>query len=103
MKIKKGDTVRAIAGSSRGKNGKVLRVFPETDRLTVEGVNLRKKHAKPKGQGQKGQIVEFPAALTVSNVALICPRCGKATRIAMHVQDSGEKHRACKKCGQDID
>lgn len=103
MKIKKGDTVKAIAGSSRGKTGKVLRVFPGMERLTVEGLNMRKKHTKPKGQGQKGQIVEFPAALTVSNVALLCPRCGKSTRIAMRIQDGGEKRRACKKCGQDID
>jgi len=81
MKIKKGDTVLIISGKDRGKTGKVLDVFPEQDRLVVEGANIRKRHMKPKKSGEKGQIVEKPAPFSASNVKLICPKCGKPARI----------------------
>lgn len=103
MRIKQGDTVKVISGASRGKTGKVLKVAAEQDRVTVEGVNLRKKHVRPKKQGQKGQLIEFPAPLHISNVALQCPKCGKATRVGFAVKEGEKKRRMCKKCGQAID
>lgn len=103
MKIKKGDTIQTITGTSRGKIGKVLQVFPEAGRLIVEGVNLRVKHSRPRRQGQKGQKIEFPAALAVSNVMLVCPKCQKPTRIAMQMKAGEKKLRMCKKCKQIMD
>jgi large subunit ribosomal protein L24 len=101
MKIKKGDTVLIISGKDRQKQGKVLNVFPVAEKLTVEGINLKKKHAKPKRSGEKGQIVEKPAAFPSSNVKLICPKCGKPTRVGYKI--AGEKkHRICKKCQAEI-
>lgn len=103
MRIKKGDTVKIISGSGRGKAGKVLKVISESDKLTVEGVNLRSKHMRPRRQGQKGQKIEFPAPLHFSNVLLVCPKCNKGTRIGINVQADGKKLRVCKKCKQMID
>jgi len=101
MKIKKNDTVLIISGKDRGKRGKVLHVFPKDQRLLVEGVNMRKKHVRPKKSGEKGQIVESPSPLTVSNVKLICPKCAKPSRIGSKIIDK-KKYRMCKKCGQEI-
>lgn len=103
MKIKKGDIVKVLTGASKGKSGKVLTVFLQTGKITVEGVNLRKKHARPKKQGQKGQIVEFPAALSVSKVAVVCPKCGKPTRVGYLVKPDEKKRRVCKKCQANLD
>jgi large subunit ribosomal protein L24 len=97
MKIKKDDTVLIISGKYKGKTGKVLRSFPKKDQVLVEGVNLRKKHQKPKKQGQKGQTVEIPVPLNVSNVQMICPKCKKATRVGYRTE-GGKKYRICKKC-----
>jgi large subunit ribosomal protein L24 len=101
MKIKKGDTALIISGKDRGKTGKVLDVFPEQEKLVVEGVNIRKKHMKPKKSGEKGQIVEKPASFSVSNVKLICPKCGKPARVGYKVVGN-KKHRICKKCQAEI-
>lgn len=101
MKIKKNDQVLIISGKDRGKKGKVLSVFPSEKRLLVEGVNIRKKHVRPKKSGEKGQIVESPSPFAVSNVKLICPKCGKFTRVGYKFVDK-KKYRACKKCGQEI-
>jgi len=101
MKIKKGDTVLIISGKDRGRKGKILEVFPKENRILVEGINLRKKHQRPRRTGEKGQIVELPAPIDIANVKLICPKCGKATRVGYKI--SGEKkYRICKKCGQEI-
>jgi large subunit ribosomal protein L24 len=81
MKIKKGDTVLIISGKDRGRKGKVLEAFPKESRILIEGMNLRKKHQRPKKSGEKGQIVEMPGPMDVSNVKLVCPGCGKATRV----------------------
>ena len=103
MKIKKGDTVLIITGKDRGKKGKVLHAMPKEGKVSVEGVNLLKKHVSPEKQKQqqkgkkKGQIVEFPAPIFVSNVKLLCPKCNKGTRIGM-----GEDGRICKKCKQKV-
>ncbi len=113
MKIKKGDTVLIISGKDKGRKGKILKSFPKEDKILVEGINLRKKHQKPKKSGEKGQIIEMPTPLNVSKVKLICSRCGKPTRIGFKLTEKktenlssskkgGIKFRICKKCGQEI-
>ena len=97
MKIKKGDTVAVIAGKNRGKKGKVITVFPKEGRLTVEHVNMFKKHVRPKREGGKGETIQISRPLSASNVMLLCPACNKPTRVA-HAVKNEEKLRACKKC-----
>lgn len=101
MKIKKSDQVLIISGKDRGKKGKVLEALPEGGRIVVEGVNIRKKHVRPKKSGEKGQIVEIPASISVSNVKLVCSKCGKPTRVG-YMADEKRKYRVCKKCKQEI-
>ncbi len=101
MKIKKNDTVLIISGKYRGRKGKILKSFPKMDKLLIEGINLRKKHQKPKKTGDKGQIIEIPAPIHISNVKIICPKCKKATRIGYRIE-GGEKYRICKKCDKTI-
>ena len=101
MKIKKGDTVLIIAGKYRGKKCKVLKTFPKEKKILVEGVNLVKKHQRPRRTGEKGQIIELPKPIDVSNAKLICPKCAKPTRIGYKIIE-GKKYRICKKCGQEI-
>jgi large subunit ribosomal protein L24 len=101
MKIKKGDTVLIISGKDRGRKGKVLEAFPKESRILVEGINLRKKHQKAKRMGEKGQIIELPGSISVSNAKLICPKCGKATKVGYKIVDK-RKFRICKKCAQEI-
>ncbi len=101
MKIKKGDTVLIISGKDRGKRGAVLQVFPKIAKAMVEGVNFKKKHRKPKKSGEKGQIINLPAALPISNTKLICPKCSKPTRVGYKVVDK-KKYRICKKCGGEV-
>jgi len=92
MIIKKGDTVKILAGREKGKSGKVLEVFRKNGRLSVEGLNISVRFSRPKRQGEKGQRLEMPAPLSISKVMLVCPHCGKATR-------SGLK---CMNCRKDI-
>lgn len=92
-----------IAGKDKGKTGKVLQVFADRDRVVVEGVNLTIKHLRPRREGEKGQRVEFPAPLHVSNVMLVCPKSGKATRVSYQVNDKGKKSRYSKKASAAID
>lgn len=100
MKIRKGDTVLIISGKDRGRKGKVLRTFPKRERILVEGINLRKKHLRPRRAGEKGQIVEIAAPIHVSNIKIICSKCGKATRVGYKIEEK-KKYRICKKCGQE--
>lgn len=101
MKIKKGDTVKIISGKDRGKSGKITVVLSENNRVVVEGVNMRKKHTRPKRQGQKGQIVQMPMPVHVSNAMLICSSCNKTTRISVK-KTGNKKTRICKKCGAEL-
>lgn len=101
MKIKKGDTISIISGKDRAKTGKVISAFPKEGKITVENINLKKKHAKPKKQGEKGQVIEIPAPFSISNAQLICPKCGKPTRVGYKIIEK-KKYRACKKCEQEI-
>jgi large subunit ribosomal protein L24 len=101
MKIKKGDNVLITAGKDRGRTGKVFKSLPKERSLLIEGINLRKKHARPKKSGEKGQIIEIPASLNISNVKIICPKCGKAARVGYKIEGE-KKQRICKKCLQEI-
>ena len=101
MKIKKNDTVLIISGKDKGKQGKVLNVFPKEERIVVEGINLKKKHQRPKKSGEKGQMVTLPGPLNISNAKLICPGCKKPTRVGYKIRDK-RKTRICKKCKQEI-
>lgn len=100
MKIKKNDLVKVISGNDKGAEGKVLKVFPEAGRIIVEKVHLVKRHTrKQQGQGgQQGGIVEKEAPIHISDVMLVCPKCGKSTRTSVIVLGDGSKARKCKKC-----
>ena len=97
MNIKKGDTIKIIAGKDRGKTGKVLMVFPERSRISVEGINLYKKHSRPKRQGEKGEIVEILRPFHISNAQIVCSSCHRVTRVG-HRYEGSQKIRYCKKC-----
>lgn len=97
MRLKKGDTVELITGKDRGKHGKIIQVFPSDHRVVVEGLNLMTKNVRAKRDREKGQVVKFNAPLPASNVQLVCPKCGKRTRIGSH-QSEGKKLRQCQKC-----
>lgn len=101
MKIIKGDTVLIISGKDKGRTGKVTKSLPKEEGILIEGMNLMKKHVKAKRQGEKGQLVSIPAQINISNVKLVCPKCGKAVRVGYKVEKDNKK-RICKKCNQEI-
>jgi large subunit ribosomal protein L24 len=101
MKVKKGDTVLIIAGKDKGRTGKILKSLPKEGGILIEGINLKKKHVKPKRQGEKGQVVDIPSVFNVSNIKIICPKCGKASRTGFKIEKD-KKFRICKKCGMEI-
>ena len=101
MKVKKGDSILIISGKDKGRTGKIIKALPKELKILVEGINLKKKHVRPKREGEKGQVVEIPAAMDMSNVKLICPKCGKATRVG-YATEKDIKNRICKKCKQII-
>ena len=101
MKLKKGDSVLIIAGKDKGRTAKILKSLPKELKVLVEGINLKKKHVRPKKEGEKGQVVAIPAPMDVSNVKLVCPKCGKATRVG-YITEKDVKSRICKKCKQAI-
>lgn len=102
MTIRKGDKVKVIAGKDNGKESRVLRVYPEKQRLVVEHVNMIKKHQRPTNKSPQGGILEVEGTIHVSNVMLLCPSCSNPTRIGRRRED-GVRIRVCKKCGNDID
>jgi large subunit ribosomal protein L24 len=110
-KIRKGDTVQILTGKDVGRRGKVLEVRPVDGRLVIEGLNLVKRHTKPRpvkgtrgAQMTPGGVIEQPAALPIANVALVCPNCNEPTRVGYRFLDSGDKVRHCRRegCGKDI-
>jgi large subunit ribosomal protein L24 len=102
FKIKTGDLVRVIAGKDTGKTGKVLQAFPRYLRVSVEGVNIMVKNLRPRTRNEKGQKVEYPAPLHISNVQVVCPKCAKPTRIGHKILEDKKKARICKKCKEII-
>jgi large subunit ribosomal protein L24 len=102
LHIAKGDTVRVTRGEHRGKEGKVLHVYPKQFRLVVEGVNVVKKHKRPTKPGAESGIIEFPAPIAASNVMLLDPKSGKPTRVRRRVDQDGTVERVAVKSGQPI-
>ena len=100
--VKKGDTVIVLSGKDKGKKGKVLAVSPAEQKVIVEGLNMVTKHVKPRRMGEPGGIVKAEGAMYASKVQLVCPRCGKPTRIGHKILADGSKVRMCKneKCGE---
>ena len=98
MKIKKGDTVQVLSGNDKGKTGEVLDTMPKTDRIIVKGINIRKKHVKPRKQGEEGGIIPVECSIHSSKVNVVCPKYIRATRIKIE-KEGKEKTRICKKCG----
>ena len=101
MNIKKNDTVVVLSGKDRGKKGKVLGTVPADSKVVVEGINVVTCHVKPRRQGEEGGIVKREAAIASCKVQVVCPKCGKATRVAHKIED-GKKTRVCKHCGAEL-
>lgn len=97
--VKKDDQVVVISGKDKGATGKVLKVVPETGRVYVEGANIVTKHKKARTQNDASGRLEVEGSIDASNVMVVCPKCGKATRVARKVNEDGSKDRVCKKCG----
>lgn len=103
MKLKKGDEVLVTTGKDKGRKAKIEKIYPDQERVFLPGVNVYKKHLKPRGEKQPGGIVEISKPLPVANVALICPKCGQPTRVGYHVSAVSKdakiiKERMCRKC-----
>ena len=106
MNIKKGDKVKILTGKDKGKTGKVMQVFPDGKRASIEGLNLLIKHMRPRREGEQGQRIEFPAAINLSNLMLVCPKCNKAVKTSHKItkgEKGDKKYRVCKKCEQVVD
>ncbi len=101
--LRKGDLVQVMAGNYKGKNGKILKVFPEKEKAIVEGMRMVKRHTKPSPKNQKGGIVEKEAAIHISNLMLVCPKTGKPTRIGVNVLENGKRVRFSKKAKELIE
>jgi len=102
MPVTRGDTVRVMRGEDKGKEGKVLRVFPKTGRLTVEGINIVKKHRKARRAEEQSGIIEMPAPIHHSNVMLLDPKSGEPTRLRRRIDEDGTKERLAAKSGEAI-
>jgi large subunit ribosomal protein L24 len=110
MKIKTGDRVKILTGKDNGKEGKILQIFAAKNKASIEGLNLAIKHLRPRRQGEKGQRIEFPAPVSIANLLLLCPKCGKGTRVGFKFSEETvngkkviKKNRICKKCLKNID
>ena len=101
MNVKKGDNVVVLSGKDKGKQGKVLKSDPKAGKVIVEGVSVAMKHRKPRKQNEEGGIIKMETPIYACKVMLVCPKCGKATRVAHKITD-GKKSRVCKKCGAEI-
>lgn len=98
MRIRKGDNVQVLSGNDKGKTGEVLEVIPATNKAIVKGVNVRKKHVKARKQGEESGIISVECAIPAAKVNVVCPKCGKTTKVGYSVEKE-EKVRVCKKCG----
>ncbi len=99
--LKKGDNVAVLAGKDKGKTGKIISVDRKTMRVTVEAINMRTRFEKKRG-AKGGQKITFPAPMSASKLILVCPNCGKGTRIGHQILENGKKQRICKKCQKAI-
>jgi len=103
MKIRKGDIVLVMAGKDRGKKGKVRFAYPKDERLLIEGINIRKRHARARGTTRQAGIIELETPIHVSNVMLVCSKCNHPTRIGFRFLGDGRKVRLCRSCSEVID
>ena len=101
MKLRKGDKVKVMVGKDKGRTGKIEKVLPKANKVIVDGVNVYKRHLKPRGEKKPGGIVDIVKPLFAANVALVCPKCGQVARIGYQVTKD-EKVRICKKCKEPI-
>lgn len=101
MKLKKGDKVKVIAGKDRGHEGEIIRTLPRVDKVIVAGANVARRHTKPTSATTQGGIIDKTMPMHVSNVAIVCSKCGQ-TRISSRVDNDGVKHRTCVKCGGEL-
>src|SRR5690606_160861 len=102
MKLLKGDTVKVLKGKDKGKTGKVEAVFPKESSVRIEGINEFKRHFKSRAQNQKSEIITITKPLAVANVAFVCPKCKKATKIGFRMEKD-KKVRFCRKCEKVVD
>jgi large subunit ribosomal protein L24 len=102
MHVAKGDTVRVVRGDDKGKEGKILRVYPKTGRVTIEGVNIVKKHRRARNADEQSGIMEMPAPIHASNVMLLDPKSGEPTRFRKQIDEDGTKERIAVKSGEAI-
>ena len=102
MKIRKEDTVLVIVGKDKGKKGKVRQTMPKDNLLIIEGINIVKRHMKPRGQARQAGIIEREAPVQVSAVMLICPKCNKPVRVQSKILEDGKRVRVCGKCDEVI-
>lgn len=103
MKIRKNDTVLVITGKDRGKKGKVRFAYPADNKIMVEGINMIKKHTKPRGQVRQAGIIEREAPISAADVMLLCSKCNKPARIGSRVLQDGRKARICRNCGEVVE
>ena len=102
LHVKKGDTVMVISGTEKGKKGKVLEVSPKEQKVIIEGIKMVSKHVKPRKMGDAGGIVKAESAMYASKVMVVCPSCGKPTRVGHKIYGDNTKDRICKKCGESL-
>ena len=100
--VKTGDTVKILSGNDKGKQGKVMAVSPKEGKVIVEKLNMVTKHVKPRRMGETGGSVKAEGAMYACKVQIVCPHCGKATRVAHKILEDGSKERICKKCGESL-
>ncbi len=101
-RLKKNDTVEVIAGKDKGKKGKVLRVYPKTERALIQGVNVTKRHMKQRSQDTPGGIIELESPLALANLLPVCNKCGRGVKVGFKVLEDGTKIRICRKCKEAI-
>jgi large subunit ribosomal protein L24 len=97
-KLRKGDKVKVIAGNDRGREGEVVRVYPQEGRILVKGVGMITRHQRPTQRQREGGIIEREGTIPMNSVLVICPECDKPTRVGFQIAETGEKLRLCKQC-----
>jgi large subunit ribosomal protein L24 len=102
IKLKKNDNVMVLAGKEKGKNGKIMSIDSEKNRVYIEKVNMIKRHMKPRSAQEPGGILDKEASINISNVGLYCNKCKKAVRFSVSIGEKGKKVRICKKCGSEV-